>query len=154
MQLCAIEFARNVLNLKDASSTEFDENTSNPVITILDDKANIVNKGGTLRLGLYNCTLKDNTLAYSLYNKKHIQERHRHRYEFNNAYLKSFEENGLIASGINEDKNLVEILELKNHPYFIASQFHPEFLSRPNRPHPLFYGFIKNSIEYQNKKNK
>ena len=154
MQLCAIEFARNVLNLKDASSTEFDENTSNPVITILDDKANIVNKGGTLRLGLYNCTLKDNTLAYSLYNKKHIQERHRHRYEFNNAYLKSFEENGLIASGINEDKNLVEILELKNHPYFIASQFHPEFLSRPNRPHPLFYGFIKNSIKKQNKKNK
>lgn len=152
MQLCAIEFARNVLLLKDASSTEFDENTTNPIITLLDNQAHVVNKGGTLRLGLYNCSLKENTLAHSLYQTSNIKERHRHRYEFNNTYLAEFEKNGLIASGINKEKNLVEILELKDHPFFIAGQFHPEFLSRPNRCHPLFYGFIKAAIEFQTSK--
>ena len=147
MQLCAIEFARNVLNLKDASSTEFDENTTNPIITILDDQEHIVNKGGTLRLGLYDCNLKENSKARQLYKSENIRERHRHRYEFNNKYLDLFEKNGLKATGINPERNLVEILELSDHPFFIASQFHPEFLSRPNRCHPLFYGFIESAIK-------
>lgn len=154
MQLCAIEFARNVLGLKDATSMEFDESTTTPIIAFLENQSSNIDKGGTLRLGLYNCNVKENTKAYSVYQKSLVKERHRHRYEFNNKYLEMFEENGMIASGINPEKNLVEILELKDHPWFVACQFHPEFLSRPNRSHPLFQGFIDNALIYQNSKNK
>ena len=150
MQLAVIEFARNVAGIKDASSTEFDEMCKNPVIDLMSEQKTIINKGGTLRLGNYNCKLKKNTLAYKDYGETLIKERHRHRYEFNNAYRDILEKNGLIISGINPETGLVEIIELKDHPHFIASQFHPEFKSRPNRPHPLFTSFIKASIEFKN----
>ena len=146
MQLAVIEFARNVLNL-DATSTEFDTTTSNPVIDLMADQKSISNMGGTLRLGNYECSIVKDTLASKLYKSDKILERHRHRYEFNNAYREELEKNGLIVSGINEVNNLVEIVELKDHPYFIACQFHPEFKSRPTRPHPLFDGFIKVSVK-------
>ena len=146
MQLAVIEFARNVLNL-DATSTEFDTTTSNPVIDLMADQKSISNMGGTLRLGNYECSIVKDTLASKLYKSDKILERHRHRYEFNNAYREELSKNGLIISGINEINNLVEIVELKDHPYFIACQFHPEFKSRPTRPHPLFDGFIKASVK-------
>ena len=146
MQLAVIEFARNVLNL-DATSTEFDITTSNPVIDLMADQKSISNMGGTLRLGNYECSIVKDTLASKLYKSDKILERHRHRYEFNNAYREELSKNGLIISGINEINNLVEIVELKDHPYFIACQFHPEFKSRPTRPHPLFDGFIKASVK-------
>ncbi|MDY2888108.1 MAG: gamma-glutamyl-gamma-aminobutyrate hydrolase family protein, partial [Candidatus Caccosoma sp.] len=152
MQLCAIEFARNVLNIKDATSTEFDEDNNDSIIHYLEDQSSSINKGGTLRLGAYSCTLNKDSKTYKLYNKEIVFERHRHRYEFNNKYLDEFSKHGMIASGINSDKNLVEILELKDHPYFIACQFHPEFLSRPIKPHPLFLGFIEEANKYKNNK--
>ena len=153
MQLCAIEFARNVLGYKDATSIEFEENAKNPIIAFLDNQSSTIAKGGTLRLGLYDCKVKQNTKAFSVYHEELIHERHRHRYEFNNDYLEEFEKHGMIASGINPEKNLVEILELKDHPWFVACQFHPEFLSRPNRSHPLFQGFIDSSLKYQRENN-
>ena len=143
MQMAVVEFARNVLGLKDANSEEFDQNTLNPVIHIMDDQKNIQNKGGTMRLGSYPCILKEGTKAYSLYGKKEIAERHRHRYEYNNSYKQKMEEAGLICSGLSPDGRLVEMVELKNHPFFIAGQFHPEFKSRPNRPGALFKGLIE-----------
>ena len=146
MQLAVIEFARNVVGIKNASSTEFDEMCKEPVIDLMADQKAIVNMGGTLRLGNYKCSIKKDTLAYSSYKETEILERHRHRYEFNNKYKKQLEENGLVFSGINEESNLVEIIEYKNHPHFIACQFHPEFKSRPTRPHPLFDSFIKDSL--------
>lgn len=142
MQLATIEFAKNVIGYSDASSIEFDPNTTHPIIHFMSDQSDDVDKGGTLRLGLYDCTIKENTKTMDAYQKAHIKERHRHRYEFNNDYRKVFEENGMTISGINEERDLVEIIELKNHPFFIACQFHPEFLSRPLRPHPLFLSFI------------
>lgn len=143
MQLAVIEFARNVCKIEDASSTEFDSLCKNPVIDLMADQKSIINMGGTLRLGNYECSLKENTLAYKDYQEKNILERHRHRYEFNNKYKEELEKNGLIISGINTRANLVEIIELKDHPHFIACQFHPEFKSRPNRSHPLFKSFIE-----------
>lgn len=143
MQLAVIEFARNVCNLEDANSTEFDVLTKNPIIDLMANQKAIVNMGGTLRLGNYECTLKKNTLAYKDYKQDSILERHRHRYEFNNDYKEIIEENGLVISGINEKANLVEIIELPSHPHFIACQFHPEFKSRPTKPHPLFLSFIE-----------
>ena len=142
MQMAVVEFARNVLGLKDANSEEFDKNTLNPVIHIMDEQKEIQKKGGTMRLGRYPCILKEGTLAYNLYGKKEVDERHRHRYEYNSKYKEMMEKAGLICSGISPDSRLVEIVELKNHPYFIASQFHPEFKSRPNRSAPLFKGLI------------
>jgi CTP synthase len=142
MQIGVIEFARNVLNLKGAHSTEFDQATPHPVIALLDEQRNVVNKGGTMRLGAQACQLAVGTKAAQLYGAFVINERHRHRYEFNNAYRAQFQENGMIFSGNSPDGKLVEIIELKDHPFFIASQFHPEFLSKPNAPHPLFRGFI------------
>ena len=142
MQMAVVEFARDVLGLKDANSEEFDENTKNPVIHIMDDQKNIENKGGTMRLGSYPCILKEGTKAFELYGKKEIAERHRHRFEYNNDYKQKMEEAGLICSGTSPDGKLVEIVELKDHPFFIAGQFHPEFKSRPNRPGPLFKGLI------------
>jgi len=147
MQIAVIEFARHVCGISDAQSREFIENCANPIIDLMADQKTIINKGGTLRLGNYECSLSKNTLAYKIYGKDKILERHRHRYEFNNKYKEIIEKNGMIASGINEPSNLVEIIELTNHPFFIASQFHPEFKSRPTRPHPLFDAFIKASIK-------
>lgn len=147
MQLAVIEFARNVCGLKDASSTEFDSRCKDPIIDLMSDQKSVVNMGGTLRLGNYDCTLKEDTLAYSDYKKKTIQERHRHRYEFNNKYKGLLEDKGMVFSGVNEKANLVEIIELPNLKHFIACQFHPEFKSRPTRPHPLFDSFIKASKE-------
>lgn len=146
MQIAVIEFARNVCGIKDASSREFIENCPNPVIDLMADQKMIVNMGGTLRLGNYECTLEKNTLASAIYNTDKILERHRHRYEFNNKYKEILEQKGMIFSGINEPSNLAEIIEIKDHPFFIASQFHPEFKSRPTRPHPLFHAFVKASI--------
>jgi CTP synthase len=147
MQLAVIEFAQNVLKLEDATSTEFDPVCKNPVIDLMADQKAVSNMGGTLRLGNYECTLVPNTLASKIYKSDKILERHRHRYEFNNKYKEQLEEKGMIFSGINEANNLVEIIELKDHPHFIASQFHPEFKSRPTRPHPLFDSFIKASTK-------
>ena len=145
MQLAAIEFSRNVCGLKDATSTEFIVDTKTPIIDLMADQKEIVNMGGTLRLGNYECKIKKDTLAYNSYKQENILERHRHRYEFNNKYKNLLEKNGMVFSGINEKSNLVEIIELPNLKHFIACQFHPEFKSRPTRPHPLFDSFIKAS---------
>jgi CTP synthase len=142
MQISCIEFARNVLGLQGAHSTEFDPNTPHPVIALLDEQKNVVLKGGTMRLGSQPCQLAVGTKSAHLYGAFVINERHRHRYEFNNAYRAQFEEAGFIFSGTSPDGKLVEVIELKDHPFFVASQFHPEFLSKPNAPHPLFRGFI------------
>lgn len=150
MQLACVEFARNVLKLYDANTTEIDLYTKNPVIDILlEQKINIrmKNYGASMRLGSYDCLVKEGTLAFQLYQQKLIKERHRHRYEFNNLYLERFKEKGMIFSGINPQRNLVEIIELKNHPFFIGVQFHPELRSRPLNPHPLFMGFIKSVLK-------
>jgi CTP synthase len=142
MQIATIEFARNVLKLEKAHSTEFDPETPHPVIALLDAQRKVTKKGGTMRLGSQACQLLMGTRASHLYGAFIINERHRHRYEFNNAYRTQFEEAGFVFSGTSPDGNLVEVIELKDHPFFIASQFHPEFQSKPNKPHPLFKGFI------------
>ena len=147
MQLSLIEFAQNVLKLKDANSTEFNPDTTNKIIDYLPDQYKGIKLGGTMRLGEYDCKLLPNTLAYSLYQKSLIRERHRHRYEFNNKYKSLFEKNGVVFSGINPQTKLCEIIELKDHPFFIACQFHPEFKSRPLKAHPLFVGFIKAALK-------
>ena len=144
-----IEYARNVMGYKDANSTEFDAQTHHPVIDLLENQYKGINMGGTLRLGLYDCYIDNrSTKTFKAYNKKDIKERHRHRYEFNNKYMDIFDKD-LVVTGINPQANLVEIVELKNHPWFIACQFHPEFLSRPNRAHPLFLGFIEAALNNQ-----
>ncbi|MDP3131072.1 MAG: CTP synthase, partial [Bacillota bacterium] len=146
LQLSIIEFARNVCGLPEANSTEFDPDTIYNVIDYLPEQYVGINLGGTMRLGLYHCDLKKNTLAGKAYGIEHIQERHRHRYEFNNKFKKLLEKQGMIFSGINPQTGLCEIIELKNHPWFVASQFHPEFVSRPQRPQPLFRDFVGASI--------
>jgi CTP synthase len=151
MQCAVIEFARNVLGIKDANSSEMDSHSKNPVIDIMESQKNVTQKGGTMRLGAYPCEITKGTKAYSAYNKTKIEERHRHRYEFNNKYLADFEKHGMIASGINPDTGLVEIVEIKDHPYFVGSQFHPELKSTVLNPHPLFVKFIKASLEYSKK---
>ena len=140
MQLAIIEFARNAVGLEGVNSTEMDCNPKHPIIDYLPEKY-------SFRLGEYECKIKENTIAFNAYKTKTIFERHRHRYEFNNKYKDILEKHGLIFSGINPQNNLVEIIELKDHPYFIGCQFHPEFISRPNRAHPLFKEFIKNAIK-------
>ena len=147
MQLSVIEFARNVCKLEDCNSTEFDPLCKNPIIDLMSDQKTVINMGGTLRLGNYNCKLLKGTLAYNDYKTDLIQERHRHRYEFNNKYMDLLKEKGMVFSGINEESNLVEIIEIPKHKHFIACQFHPEFKSRPTRPHPLFITFVKASID-------
>lgn len=143
-QIMAIEFARNVLNIKDATSEEFDPKSKNCVIHIMESQKNITKKGGTMRLGSYPCNLKSGTKVSELYDKqKQVTERHRHRFEFNNDYRADFEKNGFIISGESPDGNLVEMVEIKDHPFMLGTQAHPEFLSRPHRPHPLFAGFIE-----------
>ena len=149
MQMAVVEFARNVLNLKDANSAEFSEKTVNPVIHIMEDQKNIKKKGGTMRLGSYPCIIQKGTLAYEVYQSEKIDERHRHRFEYNNDYRERLEKAGLICSGTSPDGELVEIVELKGHPYFIAGQFHPELKSRPNRPAPLFVGLVREAKKSQ-----
>lgn len=153
MQCAVIEFGRNVVGLKNAASAEVNEKAKHKVIDLIPEQRKIKNKGGTMRLGAYACDLKKDSLVSKLYGQKKISERHRHRYEFNNDYLKDFEENGMIASGINPDKNLVEVMEIQNHPFFVGTQFHPEFKSTVLNPHPLFVGFIKAANEFKSKEN-
>ena len=151
MQCAVVEFARNVLKLKNAASFEMNPDTPHPVIDIMADQKDITMKGGTMRLGAYPCELKKGTKAFSVYGKNKISERHRHRYEFNNKYLAQFEEGGMIASGINPDTGLVEMVEIKDHPWFIGAQFHPELKSTVLNPHPLFVKFIKAARDYSKK---
>lgn len=150
MELAIIEFARNVLGIKDADSAEFNHKTLNPVIDYLPNQYKGANLGVTMRIGAYDCEIKTNTKAHKIYKSKKIIERHRHRFEFNNSYIEQFEKNGIIFSGINPLTNLVEIIELKDHPYFIGVIFHPEFKSRPIKAHPLFVSFIKSVLEKKN----
>ena len=147
MQMAVVEYARNVLKLADANSEEFDEDSKNQVIHIMEEQKEIDNKGGTMRLGKYPCKIKKDTLAYNLYKTEKISERHRHRFEYNNQYKEQLEKAGMICSGTSPDGKLVEIVEIPSHPYFIASQFHPEFKSRPDRPGPLFKGLVKAAKE-------
>lgn len=149
MQMACVEFARNVLGLKDAHSTEMNAGTSNPVISMMEDQKKIVNMGGTMRLGAYDCELVSDSLSASAYGKTHISERHRHRYEFNNDYLEAFEKAGMNPVGKNPETGLIEIMEVKNHPYFVATQFHPEYKSTVENPHPLFVAFVKAAKEAQ-----
>jgi CTP synthase len=146
MQVASIEFARNVLGLKGANSSEIDPNTQYPIIDLLPEQKDIEDLGGTLRLGLSPSKLQHDSLAYEAYKEEVIYERHRHRYEFNNEYRQTMEEAGFVFSGTTPDGRLVEIIELKDHPWFVASQFHPEFTSRPNRPQPLFHDFVRASL--------
>lgn len=147
LHVMAIEFARNVLGKKGAHSTEFDPDTAFPIIHLMDEQKDLLELGGTMRLGSYPCKLVEGSKAKELYGEELIEERHRHRYEFNNAYRELFEENGMKIAGLSPDGNLVEMLELTAHPFYVSGQFHPEFKSRPLRAHPLFYGFIKASKE-------
>ena len=147
MQLAAVEFARNVCGLTGAHSSELDPNTPYPIINLLPDQENVVEMGGTLRLGSYPCTLTEGSQAHKEYGEINITERHRHRYEFNNFYRERLTNKGLVLSGVSPDGRLVEIVELPEHPWFVAGQFHPEFKSRPEKAHPLFAGFIKASLE-------
>jgi CTP synthase len=153
LQSAVIEFARNVCGLKDANSTEFNKKTKYPVIDLMESQRAIKLKGGTMRLGAYDCELEVKTKAYSAYGKKKISERHRHRWEVNNRYRDRLEKNGLKISGINPELNLVEIIELDDHPWYVAAQFHPELKSRVSKAHPLFYQFIKASVKYLNGKS-
>ncbi|WP_462421615.1 CTP synthase [Salinicoccus sp. Marseille-QA3877] len=147
MQLATVEYARNVIGLERAHSRELDPNTPHPIIDLMPEQKDVIDLGGTLRLGSFPCELKDGTIAKELYDKELISERHRHRYEFNNAYKEQLEAHGMVFSGTSPDGRLVEMIELKDHPYFMGVQFHPEFLSRPTRPHPLFQGLIDASLK-------
>ena len=151
MQLATIEFARNVCGLKGANSTEFDKDTKDPIISLLEEQKKVKNMGATMRLGAYTCQVDKNSKAYDVYKKDKVSERHRHRYEFNNEYKKSMIEKGMIFSGTNRERDLVEIVELKEHSWFVGCQFHPEFQSKPDRAHPLFRGFIAAAVA--NEKN-
>ena len=147
MQIAVIEFARGVLGLKSANSSEFKPHTPDPVIHLMQEQQDITDKGGTMRLGAYACRIKVGSLAQKVYNAKTVEERHRHRFEFNNEYRDALQDKGMILCGINPELDLVEMIELPDHPYFIACQFHPEFKSRPLRPHPLFDHFVRAALE-------
>jgi CTP synthase len=152
MQMATVEFARNVMNLPDANSTEMKEYAQNPVISLMAEQKTVVNKGGTMRLGSYPCKIKKDTKAYAAYQSELVHERHRHRFEFNNDYIAAFEKAGMICTGINPENHLVEIIEIKDHPYFLASQFHPEYKSTVLNPHPLFVSFVKAAVKHSQKK--
>ena len=151
MQCAVVEFARNVLDIKNAASSEMDKSAQEPVIDMMHEQRKIKNKGGTMRLGSYNCQLSPDSRVYGAYQKEQIAERHRHRYEFNNVYKDRIESHGMMATGMNLEKNLVEIVEIKDHPWFIGVQFHPELKSTVEMPHPLFVDFIKHCMLYKNK---
>lgn len=152
MQMAVIEYSRNVLGLKDANSTEMNEGTAHPVISLMEEQKDVENKGGTMRLGAWKCSLKDNTLAHSIYGKSDIMERHRHRYEFNGEYLNKLEDAGLRASGVNPDTGLVEVVEIPTHPFFIGVQYHPEYKSTVANPHPLFVSLVAAAVKYKKSK--
>lgn len=152
LQCAVIEFARNVLGLKDANSSEFDPDTKDPIIDLMLEQKDVREKGGTMRLGSYKCRMAKGSLAHSAYGRTDIEERHRHRFEFNNSYRDAMEEAGMKVTGVNPEKDLVEIVELKDHPWFVAVQFHPEFKSRPDDPHPLFRDFVNASIKKSDNK--
>ena len=147
MQSAVIEYARNVLGHTDANSTEMNDKSSTPVINLMENQKYVTQKGGTMRLGSYDCNLKEDSNASQSYQKKDIKERHRHRFEFNNDYLKEFENAGMIATGKNKENNLVEIVEIPSHPWFVGVQFHPEYKSTVSNPHPLFVGFINACLQ-------
>ncbi|NBW27807.1 MAG: CTP synthase [Flavobacteriaceae bacterium] len=147
MQMAVIEYSRTILGYLDANSTEMNENTTNPVIDLMEEQKNITDKGGTMRLGSWKCDLQQNTLAHKIYGKTSIFERHRHRYEFNGDYLQALENAGLKASGVNPDTGLVEIVEIENHPFFIGVQYHPEYKSTVDNPHPLFVSFVAAAVK-------
>ncbi len=150
MQLAVIEFARNVCDIKEASSSEFSENCAFPVIDIMSEQKNFLKKknyGGTMRLGAFRCLLNKGTISHKAYKKEEISERHRHRFEVNNEFRQIFDRKEMIVAGMNPDHDLVEIVEIKNHPFFLGTQFHPEYKSRPLSPHPLFLEFIKKSVQ-------
>ncbi|MFQ5584027.1 MAG: CTP synthase, partial [Calditrichia bacterium] len=149
MQCAIIEFARNVCGLKDANSSEFDPKSPHPVIHIMESQKSVKDKGGTMRLGSYPCVIKEGTRAFEAYGNTYISERHRHRYEVNNDYRRILQENGIVFSGLSPDGNLVEIMELKNHPYFLGCQFHPELKSRIMKAHPLFVAFVGAALKYK-----
>ncbi|HOO45735.1 MAG TPA: CTP synthase, partial [Deltaproteobacteria bacterium] len=149
MQLSVVEFARNVCGIKDANSTEVVPDTPSPVIDFLPEQKNMLKKGGTMRLGAYRCELSPDTNAMRAYEAAEISERHRHRYEFNSAYENQLVEGGLIVSGRNPESSLVEVVELKDHPWFLGCQFHPEFKSKPMKPHPLFREFIRAGLDFR-----
>jgi len=151
MQCAIIEFARNILGYENAHSTEMEPNTPHPVVDIMESQKSITVKGGTMRLGAFDCNLTEGSIAEKSYNKQKIQERHRHRYEFNNVYLEEINKAGLVATGINPESGLVEIVELEGHPWFVGVQFHPELKSRVTQPHPLFVNFIDAAIGYKEK---
>ncbi|GGZ59309.1 CTP synthase [Mesonia mobilis] len=154
MQMAVIEYARNVLNISDANSTEMDDQTKNPVIDIMESQKNITQMGGTMRLGAWGCELAEGSLIHKTYGKTSISERHRHRYEYNNKYKEQLEEAGMLSSGINQQTGLVEVVELPEHPWFIGVQYHPEYKSTVKTPHPLFIGFVKAAKDYAKKKKK
>jgi CTP synthase len=147
MQTMSIEFARNVLNYNDANSTEIDPNTKHNIVDIMDEQKNILDLGGSMRLGAFKCKLKKGSKVYDIYKRENISERHRHRYEFNNEYKNEFEKAGMICSGMNVESDLVEIIELHSHKWYIGVQFHPEYSSTVVNPHPLFISFVKAAIE-------
>ncbi|NCB91188.1 MAG: CTP synthase [Clostridia bacterium] len=154
MQMAIVEYARHVVGFEDANSIELDPETTHPVIALMPEQNGVTNLGGTLRLGAYPCILKDGTIAEYLYGKKEISERHRHRYEVNNEYREQLESHGMVLSGLSPDGRIVEMLELKDHPYFVGTQGHPELKSRPNRAHPLFRGLIQAAVDYSQREEK
>jgi CTP synthase len=151
MQAAAIEFARNVLGLQDAYTRELEPKTKTAVIDLMEDVKKVSEKGGTMRLGGYACTLKQGSKAYEAYGKESVVERHRHRYEFNGAYLSQYEAAGMVATGVNPETGLVEVMELKNHPWYVCVQYNPEYKSTVATPAPLFVAFVGAALEYQNK---
>jgi len=153
MQMAVIEFARNVLGLAEAHSTEMDASTPDPVIDMMEEQKKVTIMGGTMRLGSYPCEIKEGSLAECIYGSERVNERHRHRYEFNNEYLEDFEGNGMIASGINPETGLVEIMEIPGHPFFIGVQYHPELKSTVERPAPLFVHFVAAAKKHNEEKN-
>ena len=153
MQLAIVEFARNVLGWNDAHSAELKSDTTHPVIHIMPDQEGIEDIGGTLRLGSYPCVLDESSKAYQLYGKKEIHERHRHRYEVNNDYRDNLKEGGMLLSGLSPDGRIVEMIEIPEHPWFIGTQAHPELKSRPNKPHPLFKGFVEAALKHSRKED-
>jgi CTP synthase len=152
MQMAVIEYARNVLNLKDANSIEMDETTKNPIINLMESQKNVVNKGGTMRLGAWDCQIEKDSISYKVYGETDINERHRHRFEFNNDYKTQIEAAGMKATGLNPETGLVEIIEIPSHNWFVGVQYHPEYKSTVANPHPLFVAFVAAALKYKKKK--
>jgi CTP synthase len=152
MQMAVVEFARNVCGLKGANSSEVDPDIAHPVIDMMLEQRSLSDKGGTMRLGAYPCVVKEGTLASKTYGKKNVSERHRHRFEVNTAYRERLEEGGMVLSGVSPDGELVEMVEIPDHPWFLASQFHPEFKSKPLDCHPIFKGFVKAALAHRRKR--